>query len=621
MGRLTAVIAFFVACERAGSQELFSNVLVNPGFDQGSGQTQITAWTRFNNAYRSEVPFARSGRYALVAWGNWWPTNEWNASGAWQDHPVSPGQIWEASGWLYASSNLQGRAYAAVNLEYYSADSGLLVRASSAVKLDSGSLTGRWIRASVKGKTVPGAAFARIIPIFVQSPDWESGHAYFDDCALYLVPTDTLQWAGYRWEVDDCYGGPGPNYFSTNCVWVDQEERLHLRIACSDNIWWCAAVESLESPGFGRYLWYVDSPVDQLGTSVVGALFIYAAPEVWGTNHNELDIEFSSAWTESTVTTVTYTVQPYTIPGNAQAFYMVLTNSPTSHEIDWRPDRVRFRSWFGHHPSPPPGTVIAERSFVNRGIPVECGQKVIMNLWLYEGRTPSSSTETLEMVVSSFHFEPFRGFLLADDFADPSTGAVWQVVPGGDPPAELYEADGALHISPVPHGPVAGYASTDTFRRNERGCRYVVKGVLRDIAVTEGVPGSDVFLVTSLSTQTNDPVRAPSAAILKGAYDAEADILRLYFRTKTNSPMSEGALLFQGTVSNLSLLLAQDSVELRFGLEPSNYVVEVRLASDGSPIIPSTEQGAASGPLDLDESLTNCYVFFGAQCNSGAVAR
>ncbi len=621
MFRRAVVGLFFLGCAWARSQELFSNVLVNPGFEQGSGTTQITGWVRFNNAYRAEISFARSGQHALVAWGNWWPSNQWNASGAYQEYPVSADQIWEASCWLYASSNLQGQAYAAVNLEYYSADSMLLARASSAVKLRSDSPTGQWIHASVKRKAVRGAAFARIVPIFVQSPDFESGFAYFDDCALYLVPTTTIEWAGYRWEVGDGHNDPGPNYFSTNCVSVDQDGRLHLQIVYSNNIWWCAGVESLESLGFGRYVWHLDSPVDQLGTSVVGALFVYAPPEVWGTNENELDIEFSHAWTESTVTSVTYTVQPYTIPGNAQAFYMVLTNSPSSHEIDWRPDRVRFRSWFGHSTSPSPDAVIADWFFVTRGIPIECGERPMMNIWLFEGRTPSATTETLEMVISDFHFEPFRGFLLADDFTDPSTAAVWQVIRGGDPPATLYEEDGALHIAPVPYGPVAGYASTYTYRRNERGCRYVVKGVLRDLEVTTDIPGTDLFLVTSLSTETNNAVRAPAAAILRGAYDAEADRLKLYFRVKTNSPMSEGTLLFEGAVSNLSSLLAQNPVELRFGLEPSNYLVEVRSADDGSPITVHTEQGETSGPLDLDESLTNCYVFFGAQCNSGAAGR
>jgi len=605
---------------KAGSEELWSNVLLNPGFEQGSGGTQITGWVRFNNAYRSDGA-AHAGQYSLVAWGNWWPSNEWNASGAYQEHPVAPGQIWEASCWLYASSNLQGQAYAAVNLEYYSADTVLLARASSAVKLRSDSPTGQWIHASVKRKAVKGAAFARIVPLFVQSPDFESGFAYFDDCALYLVPTTTIEWAGYRWEVGDGHNDPGPNYFSTNCVSVDQDGRLHLQIVYSNNIWWCAGVENLESLGFGRYLWHLDSPVDQLGTSVVGALFVYAPPEVWGTNENELDIEFTHAWMESSVTSVTYTVQPYTIAGNARSFYMVLTNSPTTHEIDWQPDRVRFRSWFGHSTSPPPDAVIADWFFVTRGIPIESGERPMMNIWLYEGRTPSATTETLEMVVSDFHFEPFRGFLLADDFTDPSTAAVWQVIRGGSPPADVYEADGALHICPVAYGPPAGYASVYAYRRNERGCRYVLKGTVRSIEVNQSLDGDELYLFASLSTETNNPLHAPAAAMLKAAYDKESDRLLVYFNVKAESPMSEGTNLFRGAISNFTGLLSQQPVELRMSLEPSNYWIHARGARDGTWLPLQTEAGSPSGSLGLDEKLTNCFAFFGAQCNSGATGQ
>lgn len=594
-------------------------MLTNPGFEQGSGEVQIIGWTLFNNAYRKQIAFAHGGDYALVAWGNWWPSNQWNASGAYQDyHQVSSGQIWEASGWLYASSNIQGQAYAAINLEFYTAESGLLYRGSSAIRLRNGSPTGQWIHATVRGKIKAGVAFARVVPVFVQSPDFEQGFAYFDDCALYLVPTTRMSWAGYEWEVVEEYADPGPNYFSTNCVWVDSLERVHLELRYTNQTWYCAGLEMLEPLGYGRYLWYVDSPVDLLGTSVVGGMFIYAVEEVWGTNQNELDIEFTHAWTESAVTSVTYTVQPYTIPGNAQSFYMVLTNSPSTHEIEWRPDRVRFRSWFGHSTSPPPGSVIADWFFVTRGIPVEeCGARPMMNLWLYEGRRPSSTTAHVEMVVSDFFFEPFRGFLLADDFTDSATSELWQVI-RGSPPADVHEEGGALHITPVSYGPVVGYGSVYTYRRNERGARYVQKGVLRQVSVSSGVDGDDIFVLQSLSVETNDALRAPAASVLKAGYDAGSDELTLYLFTKTNSPMSEGTLIFQGSITNFSTVLAQEPVELRLEMEPSNYWVRARRAESGQWLAITAEVGSASGALNLGEALTNCYAFWGAQCNSSA---
>ena len=69
--------------------------------------------------------------------------------------------------------------------------------------------------------------------------------------ALAAFPTlaqypRTFAWNGETWMVKRSTGrvGPGPNYFSdsTNNVWVDGSNRLHLKITKSGNKWQCAEV-------------------------------------------------------------------------------------------------------------------------------------------------------------------------------------------------------------------------------------------------------------------------------------------------------------------------------------------------------------------------------------------
>jgi len=67
----------------------------------------------------------------------------------------------------------------------------------------------------------------------------------------------TIGWNGEAWMVKKSTGkvGPGPNYFSdsANNVWVDGNNKLHLKITKSGNQWHCAEVIRVTSSGHGAY--------------------------------------------------------------------------------------------------------------------------------------------------------------------------------------------------------------------------------------------------------------------------------------------------------------------------------------------------------------------------------
>lgn len=46
----------------------------------------------------------------------------------------------------------------------------------------------------------------------------------------------TLQFSGYEWEVrpNESRGGPGPNRWSAENVWLDAEGKLHLKLTHRD---------------------------------------------------------------------------------------------------------------------------------------------------------------------------------------------------------------------------------------------------------------------------------------------------------------------------------------------------------------------------------------------------
>jgi hypothetical protein len=215
----------------------------------------------------------------------------------------------------------------------------------------------------------------------------------------------TIRFAGRDWlaKTSNVLVGPGPNYFSDSPdhIWLDDQDRLHLRIApdASGN-WQAAEVVLQASLGYGSYRFSLDSPAETLDPRAVLGLFTWNDDPT--DNHRELDIELSR-WSKPTGPNGLFSVQPYQTPGHTYSYEQSPGIAPSSHALRWQPGLASFSSWMGlRSPPPPDEALIASHSFTE-GIPQPGGEQVRMNLWL-DGGVPPTDFQPVEVIIAEFHF-------------------------------------------------------------------------------------------------------------------------------------------------------------------------------------------------------------------------
>ncbi len=199
----------------------------------------------------------------------------------------------------------------------------------------------------------------------------------------------TISFSGHKWKVKNSRHtktGPGPNYFSDSedNVWVDGTDQLHLKITNKTGRWFCAEVINEKNLGYGRYIFYLASRVDQLNENVVLGLFTWSdAPEY---THRELEFEFSK-WGQPGGPNVQFVVQPYEVDGHIHKFNFNLVNKVYStHSFLWKQDSVCFQSVYGDKADPSDaGDIIESWVCTVKDIPVPGDENVRFNLWLYYG--------------------------------------------------------------------------------------------------------------------------------------------------------------------------------------------------------------------------------------------
>ena len=218
----------------------------------------------------------------------------------------------------------------------------------------------------------------------------------------------TIIFSGYKWEVksSESKAGPGPNYFSDKeeDVWVDEDGRLHLKIAQKDGKWYCTEVISDSSFGYGKYIFYVASRVDKLDKNIVVGLFTWdtGAPEH---NYREIDIEFSR-WGQTTNDNAQYVIQPYTEPRNMKRFSMELNGDYSTHMFEWKPDSIFLQSIHGQYVTPPDTSYLIESwIYTGKDIPPAGNENVRINFWLFRGEPPSDGNDA-EVIIKEFEFMP-----------------------------------------------------------------------------------------------------------------------------------------------------------------------------------------------------------------------
>lgn len=217
-----------------------------------------------------------------------------------------------------------------------------------------------------------------------------------------------LHFSGYDWTVKTSCGvpvGPGSNYFSDSAsnVWVDAQDRLHLRITQRAGRWECAELVSTRSFGYGTYRFYLDSPVDSLDRNVVLGLFTWSDDPAYA--HREIDIECTRWGDAADTNNSQYVVQPYPPLDRRLRFRVPPELNASTHSFTWSTDQVFFVSHAGQYAIPPaPNQEILHWTWSGSDVPLHGDENVRLNLWL-STNAPASGAE-VEVVLNRFVFVP-----------------------------------------------------------------------------------------------------------------------------------------------------------------------------------------------------------------------
>lgn len=213
--------------------------------------------------------------------------------------------------------------------------------------------------------------------------------------------------SGYEWRVKTSEGlaGPGPNLFSDSDdqVRVDSAGRLHLAITQGPDGPQCAEIISLDSFGYGKYVFRTSGALESLDTNAVLGLFTWSDDSAY--HNREIDIEFSR-WGDPGNDNAQYVVQPYDTAGNMFRFAAATGAQIASHRFEWRRTVVKFRSVLGTDPdTTDEQALLAEWKYSGPDMPLAGGENTRINFWLTQG-TPPAGDGALEAVLDSLAFTP-----------------------------------------------------------------------------------------------------------------------------------------------------------------------------------------------------------------------
>nr|WP_239558542.1 glycoside hydrolase family 16 protein [Peribacillus deserti] len=220
---------------------------------------------------------------------------------------------------------------------------------------------------------------------------------------------ESIKFSGYDWYVKDSGNakwGPGPNVWSKDNVWIDQQGRLHLRITKRHGVWTCPELYSAETLGYGTYRFYIDGRIDNLDPNAVLGLFTHdsLSEDANDVHYREIDIEYAKWGNAGNRNNAHYTVQPYNKEGNLHSFHSPAVTQ-SMHSFTWKADEITFNSSTGHVTGK--GTTIQEWRYRGDDIPDSKNERVDINLWLFKGKAPASNN--VEVIIRKFEFIPWTG--------------------------------------------------------------------------------------------------------------------------------------------------------------------------------------------------------------------
>ncbi len=208
-------------------------------------------------------------------------------------------------------------------------------------------------------------------------------------------PVRIINFAGMDWYVRSGTGNPANNLWSDSekSVWVDNQNRLHLKIRKVGNRWYAAEIRSVHPTTYGQHRFYVANRVDLLDRNIVAAVFIYKD------NKHEMDIEFSR-WKQKQAPNTQYVVQPE-LPENLYKFDLKLQGNFSTHIINWQKKQIEFESYFGHKIALPQAQyLINQWTYQQKSLTDDKQYRIHINLWMVDNQPPVNNQEA-ELIIAS----------------------------------------------------------------------------------------------------------------------------------------------------------------------------------------------------------------------------
>jgi len=208
-----------------------------------------------------------------------------------------------------------------------------------------------------------------------------------------------IEFSGYNWIVRTSNGnleGPGPNLFndSLNNVFIDENGFLHLKITKFEDKWFCAEIYSVESFGYGTYIFELEPGFENIDKNIILGLFTYLD------DYHEIDIEFSK-WGLENNKNGQYVIQPYYKEDNIYRFDLNSNGDISIHSFTWCENYIKFHSEIKDEFNESIKT--NQWIYCGEDNPKPSSERVHMNLWLMNGQAPSDNQEC-EIIIRKFQF-------------------------------------------------------------------------------------------------------------------------------------------------------------------------------------------------------------------------
>ena len=437
------------------------------------------------------------------------------------------------------------------------------------------------------------------------------GDTYFDEIRIstnwqeVVNVSTTLQFAGYTWNIVNGEAGPGPNWWSSECAYLDTNGYLHLDIA-KTNIeqygttvkdWVCGGLFSQQTMGYGSYIWYIEQKVDDLNPNAVAGLFTYED------DYHEVDIEFTEAFTDGAAN-FNYSVQPAD-PHQTFKEWRNQTEQTSTHGFTWNPGRVDFFSWNGQSLLPPADHDvfnIFSRTYISNDIPRSHGrEKTWMNMWLFKGRNPVSgqtSTSELQLVIKDFIFIPSDHKKYVNRGAIPLDIRVDNVA--RYPTNQLLENPGFESGTATDITPWTRWGGAERYP----ACAELGTGGVQVVCEDTGSPWLNGFQQTVEAFPYDEYVFAIDAKAPDGSFVANAADMILAFDADNNY---ENGVLYETNYSGWDADLSMDwqRIMLTATSHPNAGYVHARVSLDDQGVFSTERAYFDNAFLGTERSSTN----------------